>query len=91
MLRASLIDYDAGAGQRYLTLVLTNTSGRACTTGGWSGLSQANASGTIPTQVVRAGTARTITVPSGASAYEKLHWTVVPADDETGPTCEPVP
>ncbi|WP_067455913.1 DUF4232 domain-containing protein [Actinomadura macra] len=91
MLKASLTDYDAGAGQRYLTLVLTNTSSRSCTTGGWSGLAQAGANGAIRTQVVREGTAHTITLSPGGSAYEKLHWTVVPADDETGATCQPVP
>jgi hypothetical protein len=81
---------DAGAGQRYGTLQLTNNSGTACTTGGWSGLGLANATGALPTKVVREGTARTITIPAGASAYEQLHWGVVPGDgDDQGAQCQP--
>ncbi|MBT2213894.1 DUF4232 domain-containing protein [Actinomadura sp. NEAU-AAG7] len=90
-LKASLSDFDAGAGQRYLTLALTNISKSACTTGGWSGLGQADAKGAIPTTTVREGKAHTITIPAGHSAYEVLHWAAVPADDETGDPCEPVP
>jgi hypothetical protein len=81
---------DPGAGQRYGTLQLTNNSGTSCTTGGWSGLGLANATRALPTKVVREGTARTITIPAGASAYEQLHWGVVPGEgeSETG-QCEP--
>jgi hypothetical protein len=80
---------DPGAGQRYATLQLENTSRSACTTGGWSGLGLVNANGALPTKVVREGTARTITIPAGASAYEQLHWGVVPGDGEGGAQCEP--
>ncbi|MWA06278.1 DUF4232 domain-containing protein [Actinomadura sp. LD22] len=81
---------DPGAGQRYGTLQLTNNSGTACTTGGWSGLGLVNASGALPTKVVREGTARTITIPAGASAYEQLHWGVIPGDgDDQGAQCQP--
>ncbi|WP_242900922.1 DUF4232 domain-containing protein [Actinomadura terrae] len=90
-LKASLSDFDAGAGQRYLTLTLTNVSKSACTTGGWSGLDQADAEGAIPTTTIRDGKAHTITIPAGHKAYEVLHWAAVPADDETGDPCEPVP
>ncbi len=38
MLNARLTDLGAAAGNRYATLVLTNKSGKHCTTGGWSGL-----------------------------------------------------
>jgi Protein of unknown function (DUF4232) len=81
---------DAGAGQRYATLQLENSSGSSCTTGGWSGLGLVNANGALPTNVVREGTARTITIPAGASAYEQLHYGVVPGEgeSETG-QCEP--
>ncbi|QXJ24390.1 DUF4232 domain-containing protein [Actinomadura graeca] len=89
MLTASLTGYDAGAGQRYLTLVLTSKSSKPCTTGGWSGLALAGPDGPVPTQVVREGTARTITLPPGGSAYQKLHWTVAPAYDEDEETCRP--
>jgi hypothetical protein len=80
---------DPGAGQRYATLQLENHSGSSCVTGGWSGLGLVNANGALPTNVVREGTARTITIPAGASAYEQLHWGVVPGDGEGGAQCEP--
>ncbi|MDL4815713.1 DUF4232 domain-containing protein [Actinomadura opuntiae] len=81
---------DPGAGQRYGTLQLTNNSGTSCTTGGWSGLGLAGADGALPTKVVREGTARTITIPAGASAYEQLHWGVVPGEgDDQGGQCQP--
>jgi hypothetical protein len=81
---------NAGAGQRYATLQLENASRSSCTTGGWSGLGLANANGALPTRVVREGSARTVTIPAGASAYEQLHWGVVPGEgeSETG-QCEP--
>lgn len=92
MLSASLTDLGAAAGNRYATLVLTNKSGKHCTTGGWSGLQLAGADGAIPTNVVREGTARTITIYNGGRAYERLHWGVVPAGDEPDTDrCEPVP
>ncbi|NKZ08580.1 DUF4232 domain-containing protein [Actinomadura latina] len=92
MLSARLTDLGAAAGNRYATLVLTNESGKHCTTGGWSGLQLAGADGTIPTKVIRTGTARTITIGNGGHAYERLHWAVVPAGDETdGAGCEPEP
>jgi hypothetical protein len=92
MLNARLTDLGAAAGNRYATLVLTNKSGKHCTTGGWSGLQLAGADGTIPTKVIREGTAHTITIRNGGHAYERLHWAVVPAGDETdGTNCEPEP
>ncbi|GAA1838795.1 hypothetical protein GCM10009736_00180 [Actinomadura bangladeshensis] len=92
MLSASLTDLGAAAGNRYATLVLTNKSGKHCTTGGWSGLQLAGADGTIPTNVVREGTAHTITIDNGGHAYERLHWGAVPAGDEPDTDrCEPVP
>ncbi|MEV0662491.1 DUF4232 domain-containing protein [Actinomadura luteofluorescens] len=90
MLTASLSGPDAGAGNRYLTLTLANKSGKHCRTGGWAGLQLSGAAGKIPTRVFREGTARTIVIPNGGRAYARLHWAVVPADDETGTTCEPV-
>jgi hypothetical protein len=78
-----------GAGQRYATLQVENTSGSSCTTGGWSGLGLVNANGALPTNVIREGSARTFTIPAGASAYEQLHWGVVPGNGEGGAQCEP--
>ncbi|OLT35903.1 hypothetical protein BJF79_31805 [Actinomadura sp. CNU-125] len=92
MLSATLTDLGAGAGQRYATLVISNRSGDPCTTGGWAGLQQVRGNETIPTRTVRRGDAETITIPPKTSAYERLHWAAVPADDETGSGgCEPVP
>ncbi|MFB4311095.1 DUF4232 domain-containing protein [Actinomadura sp. GTD37] len=92
MLGASLTDLGTAAGNRYATLVLTNRSGKNCTTGGWSGLQLSGADGTVPTKVVREGAARTITVGNGGRAYERLHWAVVPAGDEPDDAgCEPEP
>lgn len=90
MLTATLSGPDAGAGNRYLTLTLTNKSGKHCRTGGWTGLQLAGAAGSVPTKVFREGSPKTIVIPDGGRAYERLHWAVVPADDETGGTCEPV-
>lgn len=59
MLTAALGDLDAGAGNRYVTLTLTDKSGKHCRTGGWSGLQLTGAAGKIPTTVLREGTART--------------------------------
>ncbi|GGT77175.1 DUF4232 domain-containing protein [Actinomadura citrea] len=90
MLTVTLSGLDAGTGDRYAALTLTNKSGRPCTAGGWSGLQLLGAAGKIPTRVFREGRARTIVIPGGGHAYERLHWAVVPAGDETGTTCEPV-
>ncbi|MEU5995156.1 DUF4232 domain-containing protein [Spirillospora sp. NPDC047418] len=92
MLSATLTDLGAAAGNRYATLVLTNKSGKHCTTGGWSGLQLASPDGTVPTNVVREGAPHTITIFNGGHAYERLHWGVVPAGDEPDTDrCEPVP
>ncbi|QKG22148.1 DUF4232 domain-containing protein [Actinomadura verrucosospora] len=80
---------DPGAGQRYATLQLENHSRTACTTGGWAGLGLVNANGALPTKVIREGSAKTITIPAGASAYEELHYGVVPGEGENGAQCEP--
>jgi len=91
-LAAQLKAGSPGAGQRYATIVLTNTSGRACTVGGYGGLALLGAPGQgVPTDLRRNASPAptTVSLPPGASARSLLHWTVVPAVDETGTACEP--
>jgi hypothetical protein len=81
-----------GAGQRYATVVLTNTSGRSCTVGGYGGVGLLGAPGQgVPTDLRRVATPSpaTLTVSPGGSVRSLLHWTVIPAGDEPGTTCEP--
>jgi hypothetical protein len=80
-----------GAGQRYATIVLTNTRGRTCTVGGYGGFALLGAPGQgVPTDLRRVASPAptTVTLVPGGSARSLLHWTVVPAGDE-GSTCEP--
>jgi hypothetical protein len=81
-----------GAGQRYATVVLTNTSGHSCTIRGYGGLALLGAPGQgVPTDLRRLPSPGPQTVPlaPGGSARSLLHWTVVPAGDEPGAACEP--
>jgi hypothetical protein len=81
-----------GAGQRYATVVLTNTGSSSCTVHGYGGLALLGAPAQgVPTDLRRVAqtTPGTVLLPPGGSARSLLHWTVVPADDETGPTCQP--
>jgi hypothetical protein len=80
-----------GAGQRYATVVLTNTSGHSCTVTGYGGLALLGAPAQgVPTDLRRVPSPApsTVTLVPGASARSLLHWTVVPATDE-GAVCEP--
>jgi len=80
-----------GAGQRYATVVLTNTSAHSCTVTGYGGLALLGAPAQgVPTDLRRVPSPPPSTVPlaPGASARSLLHWTVVPATDE-GSVCEP--
>ena len=81
-----------GAGQRYATVVLTNTGGRACTVRGYGGLSLLGAPGQgVPTDLRRESSPApgTVSLAPGGSARSLLHWTVVPAGNEAGATCQP--
>ncbi|HEY3683145.1 MAG TPA: DUF4232 domain-containing protein [Streptosporangiaceae bacterium] len=79
---------DAGAGQRYAGVVLTNTSSRTCTVYGYIGVAL---SGPAPTDLIRdPGDRHRVTLPPGGAAATSLHWTAVPADGE-GPNCGPRP
>ncbi|HEV7210770.1 MAG TPA: DUF4232 domain-containing protein [Blastococcus sp.] len=91
-LAVSLKPGSPGAGQRYATVVLTNTSGSACTVHGYGGLALLGAPRQgVPTDLRRVASPApaTVTVRAGGSARSLLHWTVVPAADENGTACEP--
>ncbi|MFB7293088.1 DUF4232 domain-containing protein [Actinacidiphila glaucinigra] len=92
-LAASVRAIDAGAGNRYAALVLTNTSRTACTTRGYVGLQLTGPDGAkVPTRVVRdtSQAAADLTVAPGGRIWARLHWGAVPSGSEpvTGP-CEP--
>ncbi|MGZ4608444.1 MAG: DUF4232 domain-containing protein [Blastococcus sp.] len=91
-LAAQLKGGGAGAGQRYATVVLTNTSGHTCTVHGYGGLALLGAPRQgVPTDLRRVASPApsTVTLSPGGSARSLLHWAVVPADDENGTACEP--
>jgi Protein of unknown function (DUF4232) len=91
-LQAGFAGSDAGAGQRYLRLVLANTSGHACRIYGWPGLGLGTGTASISTNAVRTGTPTSFVIPAGGHAHAKLHWTVVPsADEPQSSACEPTP
>lgn len=92
MLAASLENPDAGAGQRYLDLVLRNKSPQQCTLYGYGGMRLLDDQGKpVPTKMRRDTASpgpELIVLKPGESARAMLKWTVVPADDEHDP-CEP--
>lgn len=94
-LRSSFGRLDAGAGQRYVPLVLANASRGRCSVGGRPSIQLVAADGTpIPTLVTPSGVGslRPLTVTPGRRISFLLHWIGIPLSDEsqTGP-CEPTP
>jgi hypothetical protein len=93
-LTGSLRAGDAAAGNRYATLVLTDTGGQTCTVEGFGGLGLVDASGrSLPTVQARSGgPGAVVTLRPGASVSAQLHWGAVPSDGDaqTG-DCQPVP
>ena len=93
-LAATLRAGSPGAGQRYATIVLRNTSGTPCTIHGYGGGQLLDAHGKpVPTTVVRdAGPVTTIRLVPGKVVSSLLHWTAISGNGEpqTG-NCEPVP
>jgi hypothetical protein len=75
---------DAGAGQRYATVILTNKTHKTVRTEGYVGLQLLNShSKDVTTHVVRdRGRVVLITLKPGQSAYTRLHWAAVPAAGE---------
>jgi hypothetical protein len=92
-LEPSLRMPDAGAGQRYVMLVLVDT-GAPCQMTGYVGLQLLGAGGApIPTVVSRqAGRLVPVSLERGGAASTPLHWAGIPLSDEAqaGP-CEPQP
>ena len=93
-LTGSLRPGDAAAGNRYATLVLTDTGGQTCTVDGFGGLGLVDGAGRpLPaTQVRTGGSGAVVTLQPGASVSAQLHWSAVPGtgDAQTG-DCQPVP
>jgi hypothetical protein len=93
-LHVSFGQLGAGAGQRYVQLVLTN-AGAPCQTSGYIGMQLLGPGNqAIPTTVVRStqNPVVPVTLASGAQASAQLHWAGIPLSDEpqSGP-CEPNP
>jgi hypothetical protein len=86
-LRVTAGRIDAGAGQRYVPLVFTNTGTGACTLRGFPGVAGLAADGH---QVLQARRERipmaTIVIAPHGSASAVVHATAVPGP---GPTCPP--
>ncbi|GGQ10143.1 DUF4232 domain-containing protein [Streptosporangium pseudovulgare] len=78
---------DAGAGQRYAPLVLTNRSTRTCWVYGFPGLVTLDRNGDALRTRPRRENVRPqrVTLRPGASAHFRMHWTEVPSGRET--TC----
>jgi hypothetical protein len=83
-LSAQLKPGSPGAGQRYATVVLTNTSGHSCTVRGYGGLALLGAPGQgVPTDLRRVPSPapQTVSLAPGGSARSLLPWT-------SGPVCQ---
>jgi hypothetical protein len=94
-LDAELRDPGEGAGQRFVTVVLTNVGAGSCLVEGYGGVGLVDGSGgALPTQQVRDSAVRpeAVVLAPGASAVSRLQWTVVPGTgDATDGPCQPTP
>jgi hypothetical protein len=85
----------SGAGQRYATVVLTNTSKKSCTVTGYPGLQLVGASGQpVATKVIRKKkpAPATVKLAAGASASSAIAFSVVASGAEpTDGPCRPEP
>ena len=91
-LSARLGRIDAGAGQRYETLTLTNVSHHTCHTYGYVGMQLLDAHGrALPTDVVRDHSSQPhrVVLEPGARAATTLHWSVIPSSIDPGGQCGP--
>ncbi|MEV1121299.1 DUF4232 domain-containing protein [Actinosynnema sp. NPDC049800] len=76
---------EAGAGNRYAKLVVTNNSSSPCTIKGYSGLQLLDAAGNpLPTDLQRTPdpAPSPVLLAPGEAAAANLHWTVVPSGAE---------
>jgi hypothetical protein len=83
-----------GAGQRYATVIFTNTGSQPCTMLGYIGLQLlSNGNTKVPTDLVRNNApTSTVSIPPGGHAFTTLHWTIIPGQGEPQNTqCEPTP
>jgi uncharacterized protein DUF4232 len=91
-LMAELRHPTAGAGQRFVTLVLTNVTRSTCTLRGYPGLRLLDRrNNPLPTRVVRVpGHTRLLTLTPGDTARSDLRWGAIagPGEPAAGP-CEP--
>lgn len=94
-LRGELKAGDPGAGQRYATLLVTNTGKVSCTLYGYGGLALLDKSGNaLRTQLERRPNPgpKLVTLRPGAKAGKELHWGAVPGQGEpTSGPCQPEP
>ena len=94
-LGGSLVPGSPGAGQRYATLVLENTSDEACTIHGYGGVGLVDGDGhALPTRQVRRSdpAPTTVTLQPGDTVSSQLHWGAVPgAGDASSGDCQPTP
>ena len=82
-LAVHLTGSDAGAGQRYAGVVLTNTSSRPCTMYGYIGIGLTGRNGPMPSNLIRdGGPIDHIRLSPGASAATSLHWAAIPGSGE---------
>jgi hypothetical protein len=94
-LLGELRDATGGAGSRFATLVLTNTTRHTCTLLGYPSLRLLDRRNRrLPTHVVRdhSRTPHVVRLLPGDSARSDLRWGAIPGPDEpqSGP-CEPTP
>jgi hypothetical protein len=91
-LRARLTMGGVAAGNRFGTLVLTNTGSAACHTYGYVGLKLAGG-GDPPTNATREsgdGAAKRVTLKPGGSAWSRLQWgAVAGTGDKQSGDCQP--
>ena len=94
-LALELRDPGEGAGQRYVTVVLTNRGTGSCRIDGYGGVGLVDSSGrALPTEQVRDSSAapQPVDLAPGSSAVSRLQWTVVPGTgDATDGPCQPEP
>lgn len=90
-LKLEVTGYNSGAGQRFASLVFTNSTKKPCRMSGWPTLRLGTASEGFDTTVVKQGSASVVTVAAGGKAHTELRWSAVAASDESGSQCQPTP